>query len=197
MVVESTRYARISLTLFLSVGFAAGAVAANIIGVQNTRTEPLPLLINVQTELTRLGFRFVLVPLPTSTANHIYARPLWITNRRDELWCELLNRQAWQRDAGLIHRLGHRGSWIGFRQKRSPSLHISVYDEGNTYVYEFHYDRFLSLGHTPISALKHIFAEVIPNRYFGKRTSQEHIGVLLQRRQLLEGERARDRAAED
>jgi hypothetical protein len=51
------------------------------------------------------------------------------------------------------------------------------------YLYEFHFDRFLALGHTPVSSLKHIFAEVIPNRFFGKRTSQEHIKMLLLRRQ--------------
>ena len=188
---ESTRYPRISFRLLLSFCFAAGAAASNISVVHSRGSEPSRLLMNVQAELTRLGFSFVLVPLPTSNTNHIYARPLWVTNGKDELWCELVNRQAWQPDAGFIHRLGHAGSRIGFRQKRSPSLHISVYDVGDTYVYEFHYDRFLSLGSSPISALKHIFAEVIPNAYFGKRTSQEHIGVLLQRRQLLEGERAR------
>ena len=193
----STIRARISFTLFLGLCSAAGATAASIKAMPPPRGEPSQLLVNVQAELTRLGFQFVLVPLPTSTTSHIYARPLWVTNRKDELWCALVNRQAWQRDAGLIHRLGHHGSRIGFRQKRSPSLHISVYDDGNTYVYEFHYDRFLSLGHAPISALKHIFAEVIPNHYFGTRTSQEHIGILLQRRQLLEEERAHNHATEN
>lgn len=72
---------------------------------------------------------------------------------------------------------------MGFREKRSPSLHISVYPRGGTYIYEIHYDRFLALGHEPVGSLKHIFGEVIPNRYFGKHTSQEHINLLMQRRQ--------------
>jgi hypothetical protein len=141
------------------------------------------LLGNVQTELTRLGCNIVLVPLPESSAAHVYAERPWDAIGEDPLMQRLLNSTEWHRDAGFIHRLGHRGSNIGFRQKRSPSLHISVYPRGQTYIYEIHVDRFLALGHRPVGSLKHIFGEVIPNRYFGKHTSQEHINLLMQRRQ--------------
>ena len=171
----------VSLLVILSGG---GASAVN---VKTTHTgsasESSLLLRNAQTELARLGSNIVLVPLPESTAAHIYAEPSWDANGEDPLMQRLLNRTEWHRDAGFIHRLGHRGSNIGFRQKRSPSLHISVYPRGRTYIYEIHYDRFLALGHRPVASLKHIFAEVIPNRFFGKHTSQEHINLLMQRRQ--------------
>jgi hypothetical protein len=192
MLSSSTAYARISTALLLSACCVAGSKANSTESAELPRGESTHLRINVQAELDRMGLGFVLVPLPTSTASHIYARPLWITNRRDDLWCQLANQHAWHRDSGLMHRLGHRGSKIGFRQKRSPSLHISVYDDADAYIYEFHFDRFLSIGHAPVSAVQHIFGEVIPNRYFGKSTSQAHIGVLLQRRQLLEQKRVYD-----
>jgi hypothetical protein len=144
--------------------------------------DPALLLNNVQNELKRLGADVSLVPLPRSTATHLYAEPLWAADGIDELWQRLLNKEEWHSDAGLTHRLSHPGSRIGFRQKQSPSLHIIVYPSGPTYVYEFHYDRFLAVGRKPVSALKHIFGEVIPNRYFGKETSQQHIDQLIQRR---------------
>ena len=167
----------VSLLAILS---SAGS-AANVKATQSGK-ESAPLLGNVQTELRRLGCNIVLIPLSESTANHIYAEPFLDSNGEDPLMQRLQNRAEWHRDAGFIHRLGHRGSNIGFRQKRSPSLHISVYQRGRTYVYEIHYDRFLALGRRPIASLKHIFGEVIPNGYFGKHTSQEHINLLIQRR---------------
>jgi hypothetical protein len=171
----------VSLLAILSGG---GASAVNVKTTHSgSASESSLLLRNAQTELARLGCNIVLVPLPESTAAHIYAEPSWDANGEDPLMQRLLNRTEWHRDAGFIHRLGHRGSNIGFRQKRSPSLHISVYPRGRTYIYEIHYDRFLALGHRPVASLKHIFGEVIPNRFFGKHTSQEHINLLMQRRQ--------------
>jgi hypothetical protein len=161
-----------------------GALAGNVETTPGGSTGNSSLLLgNVQTELIRLGCNVVLVPLPESNAAHIYAEPSWDTGGEDPLMQRLLNSAEWHRDAGFIHRLGHRGSNVGFRQKRSPSLHISVYPRGETYIYEIHVDRFLALGHRPVGSLKHIFGEVIPNRYFGKHTSQEHINLLMQRRQ--------------
>ena len=140
------------------------------------------LLKNVQIELTRLGCKIMLVPLPESTSAHIYIERPPDAGGEDPLMLRLQNRAEWHRDAGFIHRLGHRGSTYGFRQKRSPSLHISIYPRGPTYIYEIHYDRFLALGRRPVASLKHIFGEVIPNGYFGKHTCQEHINRLMQRR---------------
>jgi len=161
---------------------AGGALAANVSPHADGGNDPSLLLRNVQTELARLGCNIVLVPLPESTASHLYIEPAWDPNGNDPLMQRLLNLTEWHRDAGFLHRLGHRGSNLGFRQKRSPSLHISVYPRGRTYIYEIHYDRFLALGRSPIGSLKHIFGEVIPNRYFGKHTSEEHINLLLERR---------------
>jgi hypothetical protein len=171
----------VSLLAILSCG---GASAANVKTTPfGNNGESLLLLRNVQTELARMGCNIVLDPLPESTAAHIYAAPAWDANGEDPLMQRLQNRAEWHRDAGFIHRLGHRGSNIGFRQKRSPSLHISVYPRGRSYIYEIHYDRFLALGRRPVASLKHIFGECIPNRYFGKHTSQEHINLLIRKRQ--------------
>jgi hypothetical protein len=168
----------------LAILSGGGATAANVKTTHaGSGSECSLLLRNVQTELTRLGSNIVLAPLPESTAAHIYAEPSFDANGEDPLMQQLMSRTEWHRDAGFIHRLGHRGSNIGFRQKRSPSLHISVYPRGRTYIYEIHYDRFLALGRRPVAAFKHIFGEVIPNRFFGKHTSQEHINLLMQRRQ--------------
>jgi hypothetical protein len=171
----------VSILAILSGG---GASAANVKTTSSGNSgESLLLLRNVQTELARMGCNIVLDPLPESTAAHIYAAPAWDDNGEDPLMQRLQNRAEWHRDAGFIHRLGHRGSNIGFRQKRSPSLHINVYPRGLSYIYEIHYDRFLALGRRPVASLKHIFGECIPNRYFGKHTSQEHINLLIRRRQ--------------
>jgi hypothetical protein len=170
--------------LLLAILSGGGASAANVKTTQAVSASDSSLLLrNVGTELARLGCNIVLVPLPESTSAHIYAAPSWDANGEDPLMQRLQNKAEWHRDAGFIHRLGHRGSDVGFRQKRSPSLHISVYPRGGTYVYEIHYDRFLALGRRPVASLKHIFGECIPNRYFGKHTSQEHIDVLIRRRQ--------------
>ena len=171
----------VSLLAILSGG---GSSAANIKRTPAADSSESSLLLrNVQTELARLGCNVTLVALPESTKDHIYAEPSWDARGEDPLMQRLLDRTAWHRDAGFIHRLGHRGSNIGFRQKQSPSLHVSVYPRGDTYIYEIHCDRFLALGGRPIASLKHIFGEVIPNGYFGKHTSQEHINLLMQRRQ--------------
>jgi hypothetical protein len=170
--------------LLLAILSGGGATAAHVEATHaGNASESSLLRRNVQTELTRLGCNIVLVPLPESTGAHIYAEPSWDAEGEDPLMQRLQNRTEWHRDAGFIHRLGHHGSNIGFRQKRSPSLHISVYPRGRTYIYEIHYDRFLALGRRPVASLKHIFGEVIPNGYFGKHTSQEHINLLIQRRQ--------------
>ena len=165
---------------FLAILSGGGASAA--VDSEN-RSESSLLLKNVQTELNRLGCNSALVPLPESTAAHIYASPSWDVNGHDPLMQLLRNGTEWHSDGGFIHRLQHRGSSFGFREKRSPSLHMSVYPRGRTYIYEIHIDRFLALGHEPVASLKHIFGEVIPNRFFGKHTSQEHIHLLMQRRQ--------------
>ena len=170
----------VSLLAVLAGGALAATVQATHAG---RRSEPSPLLSNVQAELLRLGCHITLVPLPESTADHIYIDPPWNIAGEDPLLPRLQNRSEWQRDGGFIHRISHRGSNFGFREKRSPSLHISVYPRGPSYVYEMHYDRFLALGRTPIGSLKHIFGEVIPNGFLGKHTSQNHIRMLMQRTQ--------------
>lgn len=174
-----------SLLLAILSGRAVPAANVNVVHTGNTSESSL-LLRNIQTELTQLGCNIVLVPLPESTAAHVYAEPPWDANGEDPLMKLLRNTTVWHSDAGFIHRLEHSGSNMGFREKRSPSLHISVYPRGATYIYEIHYDRFLALGREPIASLKHIFGEVIPNRYFGKHTSEEHINLLIQRRQSSE-----------
>src|ERR1051325_5515387 len=89
-IMESRIRARIGFALFLGACSAAGASAANISAMRDAH-EHSAVLANVQSELTRLGFGFVLAPLPTSTTSHIYARPLWATNHKDELWCALMD----------------------------------------------------------------------------------------------------------
>lgn len=81
--------------LLLAILSAGGASAANVKTTNAGSTNESSLLLkNVQIELTRLGCDIVLVPLPESTAAHIYAEPSWDANGEDQLMQLLQNRVA-------------------------------------------------------------------------------------------------------
>jgi hypothetical protein len=77
---------------------------------------------------------------------------------------------------------GHKGCYVSFRQKISPSLQVSFFhDSQNKVILQLDIDRFAPLWNHPINIFRHVFQEVgshwIKKNLFGKnaRTNQRKI----------------------